>query len=237
MNPITFINNYREAFGEKASLPVVFYYSDQPIAQTEKINGCFFKGMEAVRNGQPISLNAEVIGCGGGKLYTGFGPMNEYIPNFVSQKEHYKQAPQDVVAYVDSLQLQSFTGKYLNFVSIDQVGNFGEMEGLLFFATPDMLAGLTMWAFFDNPSEDAVSAIFGSGCSSVVSLAVRENRMNGQRTFLGLFDPSVRPYVGANELSFVIPASRFKTMAETMRQSCLFDTRAWGKVKERINDQ
>lgn len=237
MNPITFINNYREAFGEKASLPVVFYYSDQPIAQTEKINGCFFKGMEAVRNGQPISLNAEVIGCGGGKLYTGFGPMNEYIPNFVSQKEHYKQTPQDVVAYVDSLQLQSFTGKYLNFVSIDQVGNFGEMEGLLFFATPDMLAGLAMWAFFDNPSEDAVSAIFGSGCSSVVSLAVRENRMNGQRTFLGLFDPSVRPYVGVNELSFVIPASRFKTMAETMRQSCLFDTRAWGKVKERINDQ
>ena len=99
----------------------------------------------------------------------------------------------------------------------------------------DMLAGLTTWAFFDNDREDAVSAIFGSGCSAVVSQAVRENRRGGKRTFLGLFDPSVRPYVGANELSFVIPASRFPSMAETMRQCCLFDTHAWAKVKARIN--
>lgn len=234
MDLSAFINNYREAFGEKAPLPIIFYYSNQTIAETKKINGCLFKEMEAVRSGKPISLNAEIIGCGGGKLYTGFGPMNEYIPNFVSQKERYKQNPQDVIAYVDSLQLQSFTGKYLNFVRIDQMETLDAIEGMLFFATPDILAGLTTWAFFDNPSEDAVSAIFGSGCSSVISLAVRENRLNGQRTFLGLFDPSVRPYVEANELSFVIPASRFKTMAKTMRQSCLFNTRAWEKVKERI---
>ena len=29
--------------------------------------------------------------------------------------------------------------------------------------------------------------------------------------------------------------SRFKEMYETMRQSCLFDTHAWGKIKERMN--
>ena len=234
MDLSAFINNYREAFGEKAPLPIIFYYSNQAIAETKKINGCLFKEMEAVRSGKPISLNAEIIGCGGGKLYTGFGPMNEYIPNFVSQKERYKQNPQDVIAYVDSLQLQSFTGKYLNFVRIDQMETLDDIEGMLFFATPDILAGLTTWAFFDNPSEEAVSAIFGSGCTSVISLTVRENRLHGQRTILGLFDPSVRPYVEANELSFVIPASRFKTMAKTMRQSCLFNTRAWEKVKERI---
>ena len=38
-----FIDNYREAFGEKAELPIVFWYSDTPLADTEKINGCFFK--------------------------------------------------------------------------------------------------------------------------------------------------------------------------------------------------
>ena len=69
----------------------------------------------------------------------------------------------------------------------------------------------------------------------MVSLAVKENRDKGSRTFLGLFDPSVRPHVGENELSFVIPFHRFKTMCVTMRQCCLFGTRAWGKVKERIN--
>ena len=67
-----FIDNYREAFGEKTELPIVFWYSDTPLADTEKINGCFFKGLKTVREGNPISLNAEVIGCGGGKFYTGF---------------------------------------------------------------------------------------------------------------------------------------------------------------------
>ena len=42
----TFVANYREAFGETAELPIVFWYSDTPESQTEKINGCFFKNMK-----------------------------------------------------------------------------------------------------------------------------------------------------------------------------------------------
>ena len=38
-----FIENYKEAFGEKAELPLVFWYSDRAIRQIEKIGGCFFK--------------------------------------------------------------------------------------------------------------------------------------------------------------------------------------------------
>lgn len=234
MNVQVFIDNFREAFGNNAPLPIAFYYSDQPVADTPKIYGCFFQVFESVRNGQPASLNADVISCGGGKLYTGFAPMPEHVPTFVSAKEHYKRTPQDVIEYVDSLQIESKQNRYLNFVRIDLLESFDLMEGLLFFATPDMLAGLTMWTFFDNNREDAVSAIFGSGCSSIVSLAIRENKLKGNRTFIGMFDPSARPFVGANELSFVIPASRFVTMYHTMRDSCLFDTRAWGKLRERM---
>ena len=97
-----------------------------------------------------------------------------------------------------------------------------------------MLSGLATWAYFDNNAEDAVSAPFGAGCTSVVSYAIRENRLRGRRTFVGLFDPSVRPYVNANELSFVIPAHRFAEMSETMLKCCLFDTPAWNKVKLRM---
>ena len=64
-----FIENYREAFGEAAGLPVVFWYSDEETGHTEKIGGCFFKGMQEVRAGNTISLNAEVIGCGGRKVF------------------------------------------------------------------------------------------------------------------------------------------------------------------------
>ena len=43
----TFIQNFREAFGEKAELPLVFWYSDTQEGTAEKINGCFFKGMKS----------------------------------------------------------------------------------------------------------------------------------------------------------------------------------------------
>ena len=87
----TFIQNFREAFGEKAELPLVFWYSDTQEGTAEKINGCFFKGMKTAREGGIISLNAETIGCGGGKFYTGFTEMPEHVPTFVSLKERYKQ--------------------------------------------------------------------------------------------------------------------------------------------------
>ena len=83
----TFIQNFKEAFGENAELPLVFWYSDTQEGTVEKINGCFFKGMKIVREGGTISLNAENIGCGGGKFYTGFTEMPEHVPTFVSLKE------------------------------------------------------------------------------------------------------------------------------------------------------
>ena len=236
MNISTFIANYREAFGTQAPLPLLFRYDNTPAGKTEKINGCFFKCLNDVRQGKPASLNADNIGCGGGKFYTGFAPMNEYIPNFVSQKEHYKQTPGMVTDYIHELDVQRADKSYLNFIRLDQASSFESMEGLLFFATPDILSGLCAWAFYDNNDADAVTTLFGSGCSTIITTAVRENRLKGKRTFIGLFDPSVRPYVGSNELSFVIPASRFASMYDTMRQSCLFGTHAWEKVKARIEE-
>ncbi|MDH6534558.1 hypothetical protein D0T51_05615 [Parabacteroides sp. 52] len=230
-----FIDNYREAFSEKAELPIVFWYSDTPLADTEKINGCFFKGLKTVREGNPISLNAEVIGCGGGKFYTGFTEMPERVPNFVSLKEKYKKTPEMVVEFIEQLGVPLTNRKCLNFNRIDKIDTFDKVEGILFLATPDILSGLTTWAYFDNNSEDAVTSMFGSGCSAVITNAVVENNRGGKRTFLGLFDPSVRPYVEANILSFVIPITRFKEMYYTMRESSLFDTHAWKKVRERIN--
>lgn len=237
MNIPTFIQNYKEAFGEKAPLPLLFFYGETPMAETEKINGCFFKGLKAVREGRPISLRAETIGCGGGKFYTGFSPMPEHIPAFVSTKERYKQTPEMVREFIEQAEVKLTEKKFLHFVRLDQAESFAQMEGLLFFATPDRLSGLCAWAFYDNNAPDAVTALFGSGCSTVVANAVRENRKQGTRTFLGLFDPSVRPYVGADELSFVIPHSRFQTMYHTIRACCLFGTQAWAKVKARINEE
>ena len=232
----SFIQNYREAFGSKAPLPLLFGYSDQPVAQTEKIGGCFFKGLLQAREGQPVSLSAEVIGCGGGKLYTGFSDMPERVPGFVSLKEKYKKTPEMVVDYVNSLGMERAKKPYLNFIRIDQAESFEGTEGVLFYATPDMLSGLCGWAFFDSNEPDAVVSEFGSGCSTVVSMTVVENARQGHRCFIGLMDPSVRPWVGKNELGFTIPFSRFTRMMETMKDCFLFDSHAWSKVRARLEE-
>lgn len=232
----SFIQNYREAFGSQAPLPLLFGYSDQPVAQTEKIGGCFFKGLLQAREGQPVSLSAEVIGCGGGKLYTGFSDMPERVPGFVSLKEKYKKTPEMVVDYINGLGMERAKKPYLNFIRIDQAESFEGTEGVLFYATPDMLSGLCGWAFFDSNEPDAVVSEFGSGCSTVVSMTVVENARQGHRCFIGLMDPSVRPWVGKNELGFTIPFSRFTRMMETMKDCFLFDSHAWSKVRARLEE-
>lgn len=235
METKVFIDNYTEAFGNAAELPIVFWYSDQPVRSVPKIGGCFFKGMQEVREGAVISLDADTIGCGGGKFYTGFTGMPEHVANFVSNIEKYKQTPEDVVNFVSELGVPRATKQYLNFARINRIENFEGIEGILFLATPDILSGLTSWAFFDNNASDAVTALFSSGCCSVVTQAVIENRNNGKRTFIGFFDPSVRPHFESNILSYMIPMSRFKEMYYTMRNCCLFNTHAWGKIRERLN--
>ena len=183
-----------------------------------------------------MSLNAGNIGCGGGKFYTGFSPMPEFVPQFVSLKERYKRTPEMVLEFIAALDLRPAPKAWLEFVRADVAETFDGAEGVLFFAAPDALPGLVTWATFDNNAADAVASPFGSGCSSVVAQAVQENRNGGRRCFLGLFDPSVRPWVEPDVLSFVVPMSRFREMCGMMRASCLFDTHAWSKVRERINN-
>lgn len=229
-----FIENYREAFGEAAEMPLAFWYSDEEIEHTDKIGGCFFKGIQAVREGKTISLNAENIGCGGGKFYTGFTEMPSHVPQFVSLKEKYKKTPELVTAFVEELGVPRTEKEWLHFARIDCLKSFDGIEGILFLATPDVLSGLTTWTYFDTNAEDAVVTVFGSGCCSVVTQTILENRKQGKRTFIGFLDPSVRPWFEADLLSFTIPMSRFRQMYDTMRESCLFSTPAWGKIRERI---
>ena len=140
-----------------------------------------------------------------------------------------------VLEGIKKIDVQRATKQYIHFARIDRLTSFEDVEGLLFLATPDILSGLVTWAFFDNNSPEAISTPFGSGCSATITQAVNENRRGGHRAFLGFFDPSTRPYVESNVLSFTIPMSRFKEMCETMRM-CSLDTHAWGKIKARIDE-
>ena len=141
---------YREAFGERPELPLLFRYTDSPLRPVEKVGGCFFKALAEARRGLPVSLNAGNIGCGGGKFYTGFSPMPEFVPQFVSLKERYKRTPEMVLEFIAALDLRPAPKAWLEFVRADVAETFDGAEGVLFFAAPDALAGLVTWATFDK---------------------------------------------------------------------------------------
>lgn len=231
-----FLQRYREAFGDGVPLPVAFGYSDTPVEEIRKIPRCMIGAIRKVCDGQALTLSDDNVLCGGGSLYTRFAPMQERIPRFVSEQEHYKQTPEQVKMYVSRLGISLTEKPYLNFVRMDKLASLDDAEGILFFATPDVLSGLCSWAFYDNDADDAVCTRFASGCCSIVTFAVNENRKQGRSCFIGMLDPSARPLVPANELTFVIPMHRFNEMMQTMEQSALFQ-KAYSIVRKRINGE
>ncbi|MFH0975277.1 MAG: hypothetical protein V1874_05780 [Spirochaetota bacterium] len=49
-----------------------------------------------------------------------------------------------------------------------------------------------------------------------------------------MFDPSARPYIPADMLTFSVPIARFIKMIDYMDESFLI-TESWKKVQKRIN--
>lgn len=235
MNPSEFIAEYHECFGADVRLPLAVVYTDKPISEPRHITGCMFKQFHRAYNGETVTFDAESLTCGGGKLYTGLGPVQERVYDFVSKVERYKQSPELVRGYITALNPRLSEKPYLNIVPVGNLDNFDEMEGLIFFVAPDVLSGLFAWANYDSSDQNAVMSPWGSGCASAITTMVNENRSRGKHCFIGMLDVSARQYFRPDTLTFSIPRSRFVEMCITMKECCVSGSPAWFKIKKRIN--
>lgn len=236
MTPQQFIERFREAFGETAPLPVAVWYDDIAAVADSRVPRCMIGAIRKVCEGESLTLTADNVQCGGGGLYTAFRPMPERVPLFVSETEHYKRTPEMICDYIAGLGIELTDKPFLNFVRVDKLGDWDGVEAVLFFATPDILSGLCTWTFYDSNSSDAIVTPFASGCASAVTFATTENCKGGKRCFLGMFDPSARPLVPKEELSFAVPMSRFREMLATMPDSALYQ-KAFSVIRRRINGE
>lgn len=235
MTPKQFIKKYTDYFGEAAPLPIAVIYSAKPLGEIHSIPGCMFKQLHWAANGNTVSLDAESLKCGGGKFYSGFIPIPERVFNFVSMVERYKLSAEIAEESIKLINPHRSEEPYLNFVRVDQLESFDEMEGVVFFVNPDVMSGLFVWANYDQSNINEVQVPFASGCSATITSIVNENRRNGKHCYIGMLDVSARPYFRPDILSFAIPRSRFVEMCETMSQCCISGAPAWLKIKKRIN--
>jgi uncharacterized protein (DUF169 family) len=239
-----FLTLWKKYFND-AELPIAFYYTDEagrgePVTEGS-VPRCFIGALAKVRQGRSLAFEKESVGCAGGRRYLGFA--DSLMPNFEyflscgipgqMEGERYKKSPELVKETMKAWPAFRAAGRYIVFKRWDNLAEADDPEVVIFFAEPDVLAGLFTLASFDEAGQNLVFAPFGSGCSTIVQYPYLEAGVPNPRAVIGMFDVSARPFVPKNALSFAAPMSKFGRMVENMPESFLI-TASWAKVQKRI---
>lgn len=239
-----FISRWDKYFAG-ADLPIVYFYTDQvreaDLQETVNLDRCLIGNLTRVQDGYSFVYDAHTSGCSGGKRYSGFSkslrPNFEYflscgIPGEL-EGERYKKSPQLVEEYLKSHPAFEAPGKYLVFKRLDKLTEEEKPLAAIFFATPDVLAGLFTLANYDRADPYGVITPMGSGCASIINYPYEEAQTENPRCILGMFDVSARPCVPGGKLTFTVPMHRLEQMAQNMDESFLI-TKSWGLVRQRL---
>jgi hypothetical protein len=244
-----FIGKWEKYFGG-ADLPLTFFYSDdkkyakflRPMsAQSGAAAHCIIGILSAARKGKPIAFSKETMGCQGGARYSGYStglrPKFKYflscgIPGEM-EGERYKKTPEIVEDLMrESPQIMA-PAKYLVFKRWDKLEADETSIVVVFFANPDVLSGLFTLANFRSANPFSVMTPFSAGCGSIIGYPFLESHTPNPRAVIGMFDPSARPHVGENLLSFAAPMKKFAEMVEDMDESFLI-TPTWKRILKRM---
>ena len=229
----------------KTELPIIFYFSNELSgavkATIPKGRSCLICELSKVRTGESIAFNNAALSCGGAKRYLGFAqgmrPDFEYFLSYgipgKMEGERYIRNP-DMVKEIQKNQVKLAHNKeYIIFKRWDKMEEYDKPDVVIFFATPDVLSGLFTLANFDQVAHDSSIAPFGAGCGTIVHYPWLEKDRDNPRAVIGMFDPSARPCVGANVISFAVPFVKFEKMVGYMDESFLI-TNTWDVVLKRI---
>jgi uncharacterized protein (DUF169 family) len=228
-----------------SELPITFYYTNEEghaeLVKAGSIPRCVIAAISTVREGNSLCFDATSIACFGGRRFLGFSTnMTTNFEYFLScgipgklEGERYKKTPEIAAEWSKNLPKFKAPAKFVVFKRWDMLNEADNPDVVIFFAKFDVLAGLFTLANFDETDPNGVFSPFGSGCSSIVTYPFLEKDAARPRAVIGLFDPSARPFVPENTLSFAVPMGKFERMVANMEESFLI-TNSWKQVQERI---
>ncbi len=239
-----FLDRWSRYFGQ-AELPITFYYSDAPLAgaaaKPAQGRRCIIADLARIRHGQAVSFDADAIGCPGGRRYTGL--RQDLMPGFehflscgIPGKlpgERYKKSPELVKELLTHTPDFTAPAQYIVFKRWDKLEEADEPAVVIFFAPPDVLAGLFTLVNFDEAEPNAVFCPFGAGCATIIEYPYLEREAERPRAVLGMFDISARLAVPHNTLTLAVPINKFQKMVANMDESFL-TTHSWAGVQKRL---
>jgi len=203
---------------------------------------CLVCDLSRIRKGTDQVFDRGSLSCSGAQFYLGY--TTERRPEFryflstgkpgVVEGERYKRTPEIVDGWDRHRETIPSAGKCYTFKRWDRLTKADEPEVVIFFARPEVLSGLFTLANFDESDPNGgVICPFGSGCGSMVYWPWLEGQKEHPRAVLGMFDPSARPCVPLDVLTFAVPIGKFEEMIGYMEESFLI-TPTWEKVKRKI---
>ncbi len=236
---------FHDRLGLKEHPLAAFYSNHKPgegLSPKEKGHLCMFALLKRARQqGETVYFDAEHVGCFGGGYYMGFQatpmPKIEYflscgIPGEM-EGERYIKRPETAKEYFASVQPRKALGKYCVFKPFNKVSAPEEPEVIIFFASPDALAGLFTLTNYAAERFDAVRIPFSSGCGAILAHPLKEAEKKNPQAILGLFDVSARPFVEREILTLAMPTKLFLSLLDNQEESFLI-TKSWETVRKRI---
>jgi len=228
-----------------AELPITFEVGEDRgttgKAKTPAGWRCFICDLARVRKGSSLVFDRSSVTCSGGLFYLGYDTQrSENFRYFLSsgktgvvEGERYKRRPEiidEITARHVSLPAE---GRCYTFRRWDKLAPEDNPDVVIFFARPEVLSALFTLANFDQADPDGVTCPFGSGCSSIIHYPRLEQERVHPRAVLGMFDPSARPCVPVDVLTFALPMKKFEKMIGYMDESFLI-TKTWERQKAKI---
>ncbi len=239
-----FISQWKKYF-KNAELPITFWYSDETDGANRKepVNGhsCLICELAKVRNGESLAYDENALGCAGAKRYLGFKKtIREGFNYFLScgndeiEGERYIRTPEMVNELMKNQKMIERKGSNIIFKRWDKLSETDQPEVIIFFAKPDVIAGLFTLANFDQTEPNGTFTPFGAGCGSIIHYPYLEIDSDRPRAVIGMFDPSARPCVPQDMLTFAVPIVKFEKMIGYMDESFLI-TPTWETVMKRLD--
>jgi len=238
------LKRFRETLGLQESPLGIYYTNEKPegVAPKEGISGCMIGLLQNARKkGTTVYFDKAHFGCPGGAYYMGFfespRPDIEYflscgIPGEM-EGERYIKTPERAREYFAKMIPRRAPATYCVFKPIEKFQTEEKPEVVVFFSSPDILAGLFTLTNYALERTDAVHAPFGSGCGTILTYPLKEAGKEQPRAILGMFDVSARPMVEKDFLTFSMPYFIFLKLLQNVSGSFL-ETESWKKVLQRI---
>ena len=235
-----------DALLPEACMPIAAQLAQNGQVDMKAVRGhfsCVLNKLRAARRKRTAAaFAADRFGCVGGSFFLGFHrPQIDFIAHYVStgfpgtpvRGERYLDSPETTRRFFAASMPPPAPARFCVFKPLSRFAQDETPLLIVFFGRAEVLNGLCTLTAFVSGDFHAVRTPFAAGCASLAAWPLRFLAEGQPLAVLGGADPSCRPYLQVDEMTFSVPLSLYRAYQERWRESFL-TTPTWSGVRKKI---